>query len=62
VDCDGSLDATDALQILRHVVGFPGAPACIAQGDTNCDGSIDSTDALRVLRHVAGLTQLNVGC
>jgi hypothetical protein len=62
VDCNGRLDSVDALQILRHVVGLPGGPACIAYGDTNCDGSIDATDALRVLRHVAGLTQLNVGC
>lgn len=49
----GSVDAGDALQILRSVAGLP---ACLADiGDANCSGQIDVLDALVVLRYVAGL-------
>ncbi|HET9476077.1 MAG TPA: hypothetical protein VFP63_01175 [Dehalococcoidia bacterium] len=49
----GSIDAADALQILRQVAGLPACTADI--GDANCNGGIDAVDALAVLRYVAGL-------
>lgn len=58
VDCDGDVDAVDALGVLRHVATLTGGPACIASGDTDCGGTIAATDALRILRHVAGLQPL----
>jgi hypothetical protein len=62
VDCSGALNAVDALYVLRHVVGLPGDPVCMARGDTGCDGEIDATDALRILRHVAGIASLAASC
>ena len=55
VGCEGSgsVDALDALQILRLVSGLPACTADI--GDANCSGQIDAVDALAVLRHVAAL-------
>ena len=76
VNCSGGptpVDAVDALQILRYVVGFPviqnepcddvttGGPPL--QGDIDCDGDADAVDALRILRFVAGLDpNLPPGC
>ncbi len=63
-DCSGSINAVDALHVLRRVAAFPSEPPCIAAGDTNCDGQIDATDALRILRATAGIESLdgNAGC
>lgn len=62
-DCDGDVDAIDALMVLREVAGLPRAAGCIAWGDADCDGDIDAVDALRILRHVAGLPVAPVtGC
>lgn len=76
IRCDGEVDATDSLGILRDVAGLPQ----IAQtepcpdlgdnvdgrifGDVLCSGGIDSVDALAVLRFVAGLPPLpaGIGC
>ena len=65
INCDGDIDSTDALKLLRHVSGFPGSvlsgcPGIGSQstsifGDIDCDRDVDSVDALRILRHVAGL-------
>ncbi len=73
IRCDGEVDATDSLGILREVAGLPQ----IAQtepcpdlgvnvagrifGDVLCNGGIDSVDALAVLRFVAGLSPLPKG-
>jgi plastocyanin len=67
VRCDGAVDATDSLGILREVAGL----SQISQtepcpdlsdmvnghlfGDLLCNGMIDAVDALAVLRFVAGL-------
>ncbi len=56
VDCNGVVDAVDALHILRHAAGFQGEGLCIMAGDVNCDGYIDAVDALAILRYVAGLS------
>ncbi len=64
VDCGGSVDAVDALLILRSVAGLPASSNCLnGSGDVDCSGAIDAVDALLVLRHVAGLpVNLPLGC
>jgi protocatechuate 3,4-dioxygenase beta subunit len=72
VNCDGDVDAVDALRILRHVAGLypnepPGCPLIDSgnpvQGDVNCDKIADAVDALGILRYVAGLsTGFPLGC
>jgi CSLREA domain-containing protein len=70
-DCDGDVDAVDALKTLRHVAGLPvsqtgpcpGMATIIdvtnaslhPWGDVDCDNDVDSVDALKLLRHVASL-------
>ncbi len=70
VDCDGDVDATDSLKILRSVAGLsvvqtepcPDIGATVSMdgvarlmGDVDGDGDVDAVDALKVLRHVADL-------
>jgi serine protease len=62
VDCNGAVDALDALHVLRHAAGFQGEGLCIMDGDVNCDGYIDAVDALAILRYVAGLSILPTRC
>jgi len=55
VDCNGQIQSTDALGILRHVAGLvPDAP-CLNVADTDCDADTDAVDGLAVLKYVAGL-------
>ena len=64
VNCGGTVDAIDALLILRSVAGLPVSANCInGSGDVNCSGTIDAIDALLILRQVAGLpVNLPAGC
>lgn len=55
VNCDGTVNSIDALQILRSVAGLSTTANCLADGDVNCDSSVNSIDALQVLRFIAGL-------
>jgi hypothetical protein len=64
VDCDGDVDAVDALFILQHVVGLrsasnqcPLAPGALylPAADAQCDSDVDAVDALFVLQHVVDL-------
>jgi hypothetical protein len=65
VDCDGDLDAIDALKVLRYVAQLPvsqtqpcpliGANVASLWGDVDCNGSVTSVDALKILRVVAQL-------
>ena len=68
MDCDGDVDAVDALAILRFVAGLPplgqtepcsdvGSSGGVF-GDLDCDGDVDAVDALAVLRFLAGLSPL----
>ncbi len=57
-NCDGQVDAVDALALLRWVAGLEPRAPCLEQADANCDGALDAVDALDVLRHVAGLPVL----
>jgi CSLREA domain-containing protein len=76
VRCDGEVDATDGLGILREVAGMPHishTEPCPDLGDrvdgrifgdVLCNGGIDAVDALAILRFVAGLPPLpaGIGC
>jgi len=56
VTCEGSIDATDALQVLRRTAGLPNLGLCAPKvGDVDCSAQIDAADALTLLRHIAGL-------
>lgn len=53
VNCDQTVDARDALGILRTLVGKDQL-ACGGLADVNCDFQLDSVDALKVLLFAAG--------
>jgi CSLREA domain-containing protein len=55
VDCDGGVDAVDALGVLRHVANLSDPP-CLNLADVNCDTAVNAVDALGILRFVAGLS------
>lgn len=67
--CDGALDTTDGLAVLRHVAALPELsqtqpcpaielPIMALQaglwGDVDCDQDVDTVDDLKVLRVIAG--------
>lgn len=58
VNNDGSLNAADALEILRYTVGMEENNIDLKKADVNSDGSINSSDALAVLRMCVGLDEL----
>ncbi len=63
VDCDGQIDAVDALLVLRFVAALGPFATCIQAGEVNCDAALDAVDALHILRFVAGLSvSLREGC
>ena len=53
-NCDGTLDAADALAVLQEVSGVGGCVADVP--DMNCDGAVDSADAQLVLQYLGGLS------
>ncbi len=62
VDCNGIVNADDALHILKYVAGMePGGNNCQAnyvflpKGDVNGDFVVDSVDALYILQIVSGM-------
>jgi hypothetical protein len=59
VNCDGVVNSTDALCVLRSVATLPPTAACPspvpANGHVSTDAQISSLDALCILRHVATL-------
>ena len=74
INCDGRVDAVDAMMILRYGAGMtvsqydpcPGIGAPNDQdlfGDVDCDDDVDSADSLAVLRFTVGLpVNLTPGC
>jgi len=54
-DCDGSVNAVDALRVLRRVASLTPYADCWAAGNVGCLDDINAVDALRILRFVAGL-------
>jgi hypothetical protein len=64
-DCNGSVNAVDALKVLRHSAGLPNILplGCTFNGDVDCSGQTNAVDALKLLRHSAGLPNtVPVGC
>ncbi len=63
VDCDGSVNAVDALKVLRSVALLSVTSGCATpigsgdplMGDVDCSGGVDAVDALALLRYVANL-------
>jgi len=65
VDCDGDIDALDALKELRYVAQLPvsqtppcpliGTDVASVWGDVDCSGGVTSVDALKILRFLAQL-------
>lgn len=73
VDCSGAVTASDALKVLRHIVGLPvvqkepcddiGTGGPPVQGDVDCSDAVTASDALKVLRYIVGLPNtLPPGC
>ena len=70
-DCDGDVDAVDALKGLRYVAALSvaqnescpivgttvevGGASPHLWGDVDCDNDVDAVDSLKLLRHVAAL-------
>ncbi|MEO8456434.1 MAG: hypothetical protein ABI559_01355, partial [Chloroflexota bacterium] len=52
-NCNGLLNAADALALLQQVSGIGGCVADVP--DMNCDGAVDSADAELVLQYLAGV-------
>jgi hypothetical protein len=59
-NCDGHLDAADALAVLLKMSGVGGCVADVP--DMNCDGAVDSADAKQVLQYLAGLSSGPTPC
>jgi len=64
VNCDGQIDAVDALFVLQYVVGMrDGSDQCpppigtlyLPAANVNCDSIVDAVDALFILQHVVGM-------
>jgi len=65
VDCSTTVNAVDALKVLRHTIALSvtqsepcdnigaGSPV---NGDVDCDGDVDPVDALKVFRYSAALS------
>ncbi len=63
VDCNGSINAADALGILRWLSAAAPNVQCIGFGYVNCDGRLDVGDVTVILRHSATLEiNLPAGC
>jgi hypothetical protein len=64
VNCSGTVNAVDALQVLRSVAGLSTNAECMeAAGNVDCNGSLNSVDALKILRYVAAMpNQYPEGC
>lgn len=52
-NCNGTLDAADALAMFAQLSGVGGCVADVP--DMNCDHAVDATDATLVLRYLAGV-------
>jgi hypothetical protein len=59
-NCNGHLDAADALAVLLKVSGLGGCVADVP--DMNCDGVVDTADAELVLQFLAGLSSGPMPC
>jgi hypothetical protein len=51
-NADGSLDISDAAEILGHLFGGSPAPGCLDAADSNDSGAVDMTDAIHLFGHL----------
>jgi hypothetical protein len=62
-DCNGSVDAADALFILRFVALGEASDCLRTTGNVRCDDALDASDAVAILRYVVGENvRLPIGC
>jgi dipeptidyl aminopeptidase/acylaminoacyl peptidase len=62
-DCDGGVDAVDALHDLRYTASIAPFATCVFAGNVKCDDAITAVDSLFILRYVAQLAvDLPQGC
>jgi|GEM_PF-2087690 len=54
INGDGSVDMSDALQLMRYLIGSDTIACDEEEADFNGDGSVDLMDALLLMRHVLG--------
>ncbi len=63
VNCSQTVDAMDALGIIRFLALVTPVADCISKGYVNCDGVLDPADALVILRYAGGVPLgLPAGC
>ncbi len=63
VNCSHTVDALDALGIIRFLVLAEPVADCISKGYVNCDGVLNLIDALVILRYAGGVPLgLPAGC
>lgn len=63
VNCSQTVDALDALDIIRFLVLATPVADCISKGYVNCDGVLNAIDALVILRYAGGVPLgLPAGC
>ncbi len=56
VNGNGVVDVSDAIQVLRHIVGLTTLSAqARGRADLNSDGKVDVSDAIDILRLIVGL-------
>ena len=55
VDCSLTVDARDAMGIIRYLAFVPPTAACIGNGYVTCDDVFDLLDALAILRYAGGI-------
>jgi hypothetical protein len=53
-NCDGLVDARDALRVLQRSAGVAPTQTCTYDGDTDCDHADTANDALRILAYLSG--------
>jgi hypothetical protein len=53
-NCDGLVDARDALRDLQRSAGVAPTQTCTYDGDTDCDHADTANDALRILAYLSG--------
>ena len=60
VNGDGSVNANDALLLMRYALGLvPASALDLTVADVNHDGNVNANDALMIMRYALGLAPLN---
>lgn len=51
VNCDGKINSSDAVLVLKYAVGFEDEDFNVRFADMNCDGNVNSSDAVDILKY-----------